>query len=148
MCLPLICKRPIDIHDHSRNSADALAVIARAREHFNKSTEGRMYTYVDKLVTRCIESPEDAVSICESREEWWTELVLEVHKALGVILQERGCGDVYREADLIGKDIRLILSLIEEVHAHAISSPQEMEDWRKSGIFSYQICAEGDKITI
>ena len=132
----------------SRNSADALAVIAEARERFNKATDGQMYSYVDRLVTHCIESPEKAVSICESREAWWTDLVLEVHEALGVILQEHGCGDVYREADLIGKDIRLILSLVEEVHAQALSFPNEMEDWRKSGIFAYQICAEGDNISI
>lgn len=132
----------------SRNSADALAVITGARERFNKATDGQMYSYVDRLVARCIESPDKAVSICESREDWWTDLMLEVHEALGVILQEHGCRAVYREADHIGKDIRLVLSLIEDVHAHAMSCPNEMEDWQKSGIFAYQICAEGDNISI
>ena len=97
---------------------------------------------------RCIESPEKAVSLCELREEWWTEVVLEVQAALAVILQEHGCGDVYREADLIGKDIWLVLTLVEEVHAHALSFPNQIEDWQNSGIFSCQICAEGDKVTI
>jgi len=134
---------------HSQNSADdALAVIASAREHFNKVTDGKMYSYVDRLITQCIKSPEKAVSLCESKEEWWTELVLEVQDALGVILQEHRCRDVYREADLIGKDIRLVLTLVEEVHTHALSFPDQIEDWRNSGIFSYQICAEGDKVAI
>ena len=136
-------------NDPSQNSADdALAVIASAREQFNKVTDGKMYSYLDRLVMHCIESPEKAVSLCELREEWWTELILDVQAALAVILQEHGCGDVYREADLIGKDIRLVLTLVEEVHAHALSFPNQIEDWRNSGIFSYQICAEGDKVTI
>ena len=148
MRLPLIqTRRHID--GHSQFSADALAVIARAQEIFNKVTDGAMYSYVDRLVRRCIKSPENAVRVCESREAWWMELVLEVHGTLEVILQEHGCGDMYREADLIGKDIRLVLSLVEEVHAQALSfGPGQMEDWWKSGIFSYQICAEGDKISI
>lgn len=134
---------------HSQNSADdALAVIASAREQFNKVTDGKMYSYIDRLVMCCIKSLEKAVSLCEFREEWWTELVLEVQEALGVILQEHGCGDVYREADLIGKDIRLVLTLVEEVHAHALSFPDQIEDWQNSGIFSCQICAEGDKVAV
>ena len=107
-----------------------------------------MYAYIDNLVTLCIKNPDKAVSACVTREQWWEELVMEVHGALGDILQEHGCGEVYRDADLVGKDIRLVLSLVEEVHAHAVSFPDQMEDWRNSGIFSYQICAEGDKVSI
>lgn len=107
-----------------------------------------MYSYIDNLVTLCIKNPDKAVSACVTREQWWEELVMEVHGALGDILQEHGCGEVYRDADLVGKDIRLVLSLVEEVHAHAVSFPDQMEDWRDSGIFSYQICAEGDKVSI
>lgn len=107
-----------------------------------------MYSYIDRLVDHCIKNPDEAVSVCASREQWWTELVMEVHGALDDILQEHGCGDVYRDSDLVGKDIRLVLTLVEEVHAHAISFPDQIEDWRDSGIFSYQICAQGDKISV
>lgn len=107
-----------------------------------------MYSYIDKLVVHCIKNPDKAVSVCASREQWWEELVMEVHGALNDILQEHGCGDVYRDADRVGKDIRLVYTLVEEVHVHALSFPDQMEDWRDSGIFSYQVCAEGDKVLI
>ena len=97
---------------HSRNSADdALAVIASAREQFNKVTDGKMYSYIDRLVMCCIESPEKAVSLCELREEWWTELVLDVQAALAVILQEHGCGDVYQRLISLARTFGLSLPL-------------------------------------
>ena len=109
---------------------------------------GAIYTYVDKLVLWCLENPEEAVELCAFREHWWRELMEEVQEALGEIQKEHGCGDIYKKADLVGKDIRHVVTLVEEIHTHAVMSPDEMEDWRFSGIFSYQICAEGDKVSI
>ena len=111
-------------------------------------TNGAIYTYVDKLVLRCLKNPEEAVELCAFREHWWRELMEQVQEALREIQQEHGGGDVYNEADLVGKDIRHAVTLIEEIHTHAVTSLDQMEDWRSSGILSYQICAEGAKVSI
>lgn len=112
-------------------------------------TKGAIYTYVDKLVLRCLETPEEAIELCAFRESWWRELMEVVHDALGDIQQEHGCGAVYQEADLVGRDIRHVVTLVEEIHTHVVSmSPDQMEDWHSSGIFSYQICAEGANVSI
>lgn len=111
-------------------------------------TNGAIYTYVDKLVLRCLENPEEAVQLCAFRKDWWRELMEQVQEALREIQQEHGCGDVYKEADLVGKDIHHAVTLIEEIHTHVVTSLDEMEDWRSSGIFSYQICAEGAEVSI
>ncbi|KIJ93011.1 hypothetical protein K443DRAFT_135137 [Laccaria amethystina LaAM-08-1] len=128
--------------DNSEIRADPLSVIADARERVNRVTKGAIYTYVDNLVLRSIE-------LCAFRENWWRELMDAVHDALGGILQEYGCGAVYQKADLVGRDVRHVVTLVEEIHTHAVSmSPKQMEDWHSSGIFSYQICAEGANVSI
>ena len=72
-----------------------------------------------------------------------------VHGALGDIQQEHGCGVIYQEANLVGQDIHHVVTLVEEIHTHTVSmSPDQMEDWHSSGIFSYQICAEGANVSI
>jgi hypothetical protein len=72
----------------------------------------------------------------------------EVQEVLGDIQQEHGCGDIYEEADLVGKDVRHVVALVEEIHTLAVKSPDQMESWRSSGMFAYQICAERANISI
>ena len=72
----------------------------------------------------------------------WMKFILDLHKALDGILQECGCGEEWKGADLTVKDFRHVLALSEDVHSHALTSLDEMADWRESSIYGYQICWE------
>ena len=127
---------------------DPLWLMEKAKEQFTKLTHGALYTYLDEIAQYCIANPEAAVGFCASMEEQWNAFMIEVQGVLGDILQIYGCGDIWKKADMVARDIRHIVSLVEEVHMQAMSSVDDIADWRSSGIFGYQICAEGAKEVI
>jgi hypothetical protein len=101
-----------------------------------------MYDYVDLIVKACIKRPDLALETLEEEGKVWMKFILDLHEALDSILQEYGCGEEWKGADLIVKDFRHVLALIEDVHSHALTSLDEMADWRESGVYGYQICRE------
>ena len=120
----------------------------KAKEQFTKLTHGALYTYLDEIAQYCIANPEAAVGFCASMEEQWNAFMMEVQGVLGDILQICGCGDIWKKPNMVARDIRHVVSLVEEVHMQAMSSVDDIADWRSSGIFGYQICAEGAKEVI
>ena len=105
-------------------------------------TNGSIYDYVDLIVKACIDRPDLTLETLEEEGKVWMKFILDLHEALDEILQERGCSEEWKGADLIVKDFRHALALIEDVHSHALTSLDEMADWRESGIYGYQICWE------
>ena len=101
-----------------------------------------MYDYVDLVVKSCIKRPDLALGILEEEGKVWMKFILNLHEALDSILQEYGCGEEWKGADLIVKDFRHVVALIEDVHSHTLTSLDEMADWHESGVYGYQICWE------
>lgn len=120
----------------------------KAKEQFNKLTHGALYMYLDDIAKYCIANPEEAKDFCALMEEQWIAFMMEVQGVLGEILQIYRCRDVWKKADMVACDIRHVVSLVEEIHMQALSSVNDIVDWRSSGIFAYQICTEGAKIAI
>jgi hypothetical protein len=127
---------------------DPLWLLERAKEQFHKLTRGALYTYLDEIAQYCIANPEEATEFCALMEEQWNMFMREVQGVLGDILQAYGCGEIWKKADMVGRDIRHVVSLVEEIHMQAMIFVDDIADWRSSGIFAYQICAEGAKVAI
>ena len=119
-----------------------MTFISQSKIHFDYITNGNLYDYVDLVVKACIDCPDLALETLEEQEKVWMEFILGLHEALNSVLQEYGCGEEWKGAELIAKDFRHVLALIEDVHSHALTSLHEMADWRESGIYGYQICRE------
>ena len=84
-----------------------------------------MYDYVDLVVKSCIKHLDLTLGILEEEGKVWMKFILNFHKVLDSILQEYGCSKEWNGADLIVKDFRHIVTLIEDVHSQALASLDE-----------------------
>lgn len=107
--------------------------------HLINITSGSLFRYLDEIVKACIRDPEEAIGILTEAERIWEESIAQICDALADILQDYGCGDEYRTANLTANEYRNLLTLLEDVHASVVvQTPSQFEDAYHKGLFAYQ----------
>lgn len=123
----------------SLRSLELTAFIEECRLDLINVTDGSLLRYVDNIVKECIRVPVDAIGLLTAAEHMWEESISQIRDALAEILQNYGCGEEYRTANVTANEYRNLLTFLEDVHAYAVvQTPSQFEDGYHRGVFAYQ----------
>ncbi|EDR00030.1 uncharacterized protein LACBIDRAFT_334513 [Laccaria bicolor S238N-H82] len=110
-------------------SLEPKAFVEERRMHLINVTNGSPFGYVDKIVKACIRAPDGAIGLLTEAEHMWEQSLSQIRDALAEILQDYGCSEEYRTANVTANDYQNLLTLLEDVHASAVVQiPSQFED--------------------
>ena len=137
MCLLPVSQR--GSHKVILCSLEPTAFVDERRMHLINVTKGSHFGYVDEIVRACIRAPDDAIDLLTEAEHMWEQSISQIRDALAEILQNHGCGEEYRMANVTANNYRNILTLLEDVHAFAVvQTSSQFEEGYHRGVFAYQ----------